>query len=165
MASLYQRVQEDFTMTERHDAKALAGAVREGRMTIEAALEEHLDGKTDQTEEDVIRTLAHHNMGWTERPVDIDDRTLTVAEFVKELDLAPFLPLLDRTEDFEYPLGDLVAFEDETFQVIGRRAVTGFAAPRFGDFELLIESLTRNMAGFVSEDEVEPVESDESDEQ
>lgn len=101
-------------------------------------------------------------MGWTERTVELDDCTLTVAEFVKELDLEPFLPLLDRTEDFKYPLGDLVAYEDETFQVIGRRAVTAFAAPRFGDYELLIESLTRNMAGFVSEDEVEPVEGGEA---
>ena len=146
-----------------HDAKGLAEAVRQGRMTLEAALEEHLDGKTDQPEEDVIRTLAHHNMGWQDRTVDLDDRTLTVAEFVKELDLAPYLPLLDRTEDFRFPLGDLVAYESETFQVIGRRAVTAFAAPRFGDFELLIESLSRDMAGFVSEDEVEPVEGNVSD--
>ena len=151
-------------MIEQHDAKSLAEAVRDGRLTLEAALEEHLDGKTDEPEEDVIRTLAHHNMGWTERQVDLDDRTLTVAEFVKELDLAAFLPLLDRTEDFRFPLGDLVIYEGETFQIIGRRAITAFAAPRFGDFELLIESLTRNMVGFVSENEVEPMDSDESEE-
>ena len=36
--------------------------------------------------------------------------------------------------------------------------------PRFGDFELLIESLARNMVGFVSENEVEPVDGDESEE-
>jgi len=151
-------------MNEQHAAKTLAEAVREGRMTLEAALEEHLDGKTDQPEEDVIRSLAHHNMGWTERTVDLDERTLTVAEYVKELDLTLFLPLLDRIEEFQFPLGELVAYEGETFQVIGRRAVTAFAAPRFGDFELLIESLTRNMAGFVSESEVEPVEGGETDE-
>ena len=144
-----------------HDAKSLAEAVRQGRMTLEAALEEHLDGKTDEPEEDVIRYLAYWNMGWQDRTVDVDDRTMTVAEFVREFDLAQFLPLLDRTEDFKYPLGDLVVYEDETFQVIGRRAITALAVLRFGDFELLIESLTRNMAGFVSEDEVEPVEGDE----
>jgi len=151
-------------MTEQHDAKTLAEAVRDGQLTLEAALEEHLEGKTDEPEEDVIRIMAHHNMGWSERTVDLEDRTLTVAEFVKELDLAPFLPLLDRTEDFKYPLGDLVTYEDESFQVIGRRAVTAFAAPQFGDFEILIESLTRNMAGFVNENDVEAVESDGSDE-
>ena len=151
-------------MNEQNDPTSLAEAVREGRMTLEAALEEHLDGKTEQQEEDVIRTLAHHNMGWTERTVELDDRTLAVAEFVKELDLAPFLPLLDRIEDFKFPLGNLVVYEDETFQVIGRRAITALAVPRFGDFELLIESLTRNMVGFVSEDEVEPVEGNVSDE-
>lgn len=151
-------------MTEQQDAKSLVEAVRDGRLTLEAALEEHLDGKTDQPEEDVIRTLAHHNMGWTERKVDLDHRTLTVAEVIREFDLAPFLPLLDRIEDFKYPLGELVAYEGETFQVIGRRAVSAFAAPRFGDFELLIESLTRNMAGFVSEDDVEPVDGDGAEE-
>lgn len=148
-----------------HDATSLAEAVREGRMTLEAALEEHLDGKTDHSEEDVIRTLAHHNMGWAERMVELDDRTLTVAEFVNELDLAPFLPLLDRIESFKYPLGDLVTYEDEAYMVIGRRAVTALAAPKFGDFELLIESLTGNRVGFVSENDVEPVEGDEADEQ
>ncbi len=147
-----------------HDAASLAEAVRNGQLTLEAALEEHLDGKTDEPEENVIRTLAHHNMGWQDRTVDLDDRTLTVAEFVRELDLAPFLPLLDRTEDFKFPLGDLVTYEDEAFMVIGRRAVTAFAAPRFGDFELLIEAMTGNRFGFVSEAEVEPVEGDEDDE-
>ena len=147
-----------------HNATSLAEAVREGRMTLEAALEEHLDGKTDLSEEDVIRTLAHHNMGWQERMIELDDHTLTVAEFVKDLALEPFLPLLDRTEGFKFPLGDLVVYEDEAFQVIGRRAITALAVPRFGDFELLIESLTRNMAGFVSENDVEPVEGNVSDE-
>lgn len=151
-------------MIEQHDAKSLAEAVRDGRLTLEVALEEHLDGKTDQPEEDVIRTLAHHNMGWTERKVDLDDRTLTVAEYVKELDLTLFLPLLDRIEEFQFPLGAIVIYEGEAFQVIGRRAITAFAAPRFGDFELLIESLARNMVGFVSENEVEPVDGDESEE-
>lgn len=151
-------------MNQQHDATSLAEAVSEGRMTLEAALEEHLDGKTNLSEEDVIRTLAHHNMGWNDRTVDLDDRTLTVAEFVKEFDLAAFLPLLDRTEDFQIPLGEIVAYEGESFQVIGRRAVSAFAAPRFGDFELLIESLTRNMAGFVSENDVEPVDGDDSEE-
>lgn len=151
-------------MNQQHDATSLAEAVSEGRMTLEAALEEHLDSKSDQSEEDVIRTLAHHNMGWQDRTVDLDERRLTVAEFVKEFDLVPFLPLLDRIEDFKYPLGGLVIYEGETFQVIGRRAITAFAAPRFGDFELLIESLTRNMAGFVSENDVEPVDGDDSEE-
>ena len=113
----------------------------------------------------MFRTLAHHNMGWQDRTVDVDDRTLTVAEFVREYGLTPFLPLLDRTEDFQFPLGALVIYEDEAFQVIGRRAVTAFAAPRFGDFELLIESLSRNMVGFVSENDVEPVEKDEPEEE
>ncbi len=152
-------------MNDQLDAKALAEAVREGRMTFEAALEEHLDGKYDVPDETVFRTLAHHNMGWQDRTLDLDDRTLTVAEFVQEFDLAPFLPLLDRLKDFRFPLGDLVIYEGETFQVIGRRAISPFAAPRFGDFELLIESLTRNMVGFVSESEVEPVEGDEPDDE
>ena len=151
-------------MIEQHDAKTLAEAVRDGRMTFEAALEEHLDGKTDEPEETVFRTLAYHNMGWHERTVDLDDRTLTVAEYVRELDLTAFLPLLDRIEEFQFPLGALVIYEGETFQVIGRRAITAFAAPRFGDFELLIESLTRNMVGFASENEVEPVDGDQSEE-
>lgn len=152
-------------MNEQHTATSLAEAVRDGRMTLEAALEEHLDGKTDQTEEDVIRTLAHHNMGFVDRHVDLDDRTMTVAEFVKEFNLSPFLPLLDRIEDFKYPLGDLVTFEDEAYMVIGRRAITALAAPKFGDFELLIESLTGNRIGFVSEDEVEPVDEADADEE
>lgn len=146
-------------------ATALAEAVREGRMTFEAALEDHLDGKTREPEENLFRYMAYFNMGWQDRTVDLDEGTFTVAEFVKQFDLEPFLPLLDRIEDFRFPLGDLVIYEDETFQVIGRRAISAFAAPRFGDFELLIESLTRNMAGFVSEDEVEPVEGSEADEE
>ena len=146
-------------------ATALAEAVREGRMTFEAALEDHLDGKTDEPEENVFRIMAYFNMGWQDRTVDLDEGKFTVAEFVKQFGLQPFLPLLDRTEDFRFPLGDLVAYEDETFQVIGRRAISAFAAPRFGDFELLIESLTRNMAGFVSEDEVESVEGSEAEDE
>lgn len=146
-----------------NDATALAEAVREGRMTFEAALEEHLDGKTREPEENIFRYMAYFNMGWQDRMVDVDEGTFTVAEFVKQFDLQPFLPLLDRTEDFRFPLGDLVTYEGETFQIIGRRAISAFAAPRFGDFELLIESLTRNMAGIVSEDEVEPVEGDEAE--
>jgi hypothetical protein len=158
-------VQEDTTMNEQHDASSLAEAVRNGRMTLEAALEEHLDGKTDEPEENVIRIMAHHNMGFVDRSVDLDERTLTVAEFVRELDLVPFLPLLDRTEDFKFPLGDLVTYEGEAFMVIGRRATTPLAAPRFGDFELLIEALTGNKVGFVSEDEVETVDEHESDDE
>ena len=152
-------------MNEQLDAKTLAEAVREGRMTFEAALEEHLEGRYDGPDDTVFRTLAHHNMGWQDRTVDVEDRTLTVAEFVREYGLVPFLPLLDRTEGFQFPLGALVIYEDDAFQVIGRRAVSAFAAPRFGDFELLIESLSRNMVGFVGENDVESVEDDEPEEE
>jgi glycine dehydrogenase subunit 2 len=73
-------------------ATALAEAVREGRMTFEAALEDHLDGKTREPEENLFRYMAYFNMGWQDRTVDLDEGTFTVAEFVKQFDLEPFLP-------------------------------------------------------------------------
>lgn len=149
-------------MTHEHDAKTLAEAVRNGELTLEAALEEHLGGKTDEPEESVIRTLAHHNMGWQERTVDLGDRSVTVAEFVRELGLAPFLPLLDRHEESLYSLGDIVIYEGQSNQVIGRREVSPLAAPRFDDWELLIEALDGSTSEFVGEGHVEALDDENS---
>lgn len=149
-------------MTHNHDAKTLAESVRNGELTLEAALEEHLDGKYDGPEEDVIRTLAHHNMGFHNRLVDPDEGKQTVAEFVRQFDLAPFLPLLDRHEESLHSLGDIVIYEGQSYQVIGRREVSPLAAPRFDDWELLIEALDGSTSEFVGEGHVEALDDENS---
>ncbi len=140
------------------DADALAEAVRDGDMTLEAALEEHLDGEHDVSEEDAVRLLAYANMGWGARAVGPDGGTRTVDEFVRLFDLKAFLPLLDDQRDSDHPLGSLVSYGGDAAQVIGRRAGSPFVTPRYDDYELLIEMLEGGTVGFVGEGEVEPAD-------
>jgi len=143
-------------MPDNNDATKLAEAVLDGRLTLEVALDEHLDGRYDGPVDDLYRVLGYANLGQTDRVLDLDGETLTVAEFVEEFGLAPFRPLLDQQGGFRFSIGDLVSYDGQAAQVIGRRAVTPFATPQFDDWELLIEVLESGTVGFVGEGEVEP---------
>ena len=149
-------------MNEKYDPTLLAKAVLDGRLTFDAALEEHLDDKLDAPMKTAYRIMGYANMGWAGRVLNVNNRSSTVAELVKELDLTPFLPLLDRHEEFLYSLGDIVVYEGQAYQVIGRREVSPFAAPRFDDWELLIEALDGSMCVFVGEGHVEGLDDDEA---
>lgn len=144
------------------NAKGLVETVLDGRLTFEAAVDEHLGDRFDGSLEDVARLIGYANMGWHERVIDLDGSTRTVAEFVDEFGLAPFRPLLDQQDEFRYPMGSIVSYGGDACQVIGRRAVSPFATPRYDDYELLIEALESGTVGFVGEGEVEPVEGDEA---
>ena len=147
-------------MNEQHE---LAQAVRSGERTFDEALEEFLEEKYDGPLELVYKAIAYWNMGWHDRELDLDDGPLTVAEFVKEFGLEPFLPLLDRHEELEYSLGDIVIYAGLSYQVIGRREVSPLAVPRFDNWELLIEALDGSVSDFVGENDVEPLEEDEAE--
>lgn len=142
-------------------ATELAEAIRTGELSFESALEEALGDDYDGLLDDVFRTLGHFNLGERDGTVDLGDGPLTVAEFVNLYGLAPFLPLLDWQADFRFPLGEVVAYGDEAYRVIGRRATSPFATPRYDEYELLIEALNGGSVGFVGEGEVEPVDGDE----
>lgn len=51
--------------------------------------------------------------------------------------------------------GDLVSYEGQTYRVLKRRTVTGFAMPSYDDYELLLETLDGHEYGFVGESDVE----------
>jgi len=144
-------------MNEQHE---LAKSVRSGERTFDDALEELLEDKLDGELDLVYKAIAYWNMGWRDRELDLDDSPLTVAEFVKEFGLEAFLPLLDRHEELEFSLGDIVIYAGQSHQVIGRREVSPLAVPRFDNWELLIEALDGRVSDFVGENDVEPLEED-----
>ena len=51
--------------------------------------------------------------------------------------------------------GDLVSYEGQTFRVLKRRQVTGFAMPAYDDYELLLASPEGVEYGYVGESETE----------
>ena len=142
-------------MTKRMTAKSLVKSVLNGDWTFDSALEEHLDGVGPLR--DVYRYLAYANMGWHDRVLDVEDGT--VGQFIKDYNLEHFLPLLNRSEKARFRLGDVVTFQDANYRVIRRREVWPFAAPRFDDWELLIEQIAGDgdRCHFVGEGEVQPV--------
>ena len=158
-------------MAKRQSAKALVKAAFNGELTVYAALEEHLHenyrGELDVPDSfEVDLAICYANMGWLDRT--LEDSSMSVAGFIKEFGLKPFLPLLDRQEKARFKKGDLVKYEGEVYRVIGRREVSPFAAFSTDDFEVFIEPLKEDgTAGFVPENEIfsmDEAEEDESDE-
>ena len=148
-------------MAKRRTAKWLVKAVLDGRWDCNAALEEHLhenyQGPLDIPPYSRIHlAICCANMGWNDRVLDLDGGPMTVAEVVKEFGLEPFLPIFDRQEEVEFRLGEFVTYDDEVYRVVGRREVWPYAAPRFDDFELFIESEDGSTFAFVEESAVEP---------
>lgn len=140
------------------DTQALTNAVRSGELSFETALEEALG----DFEDSVLRILGKFNLGDRDRIVKVGGVPENVEEFVARHGLQPFVALLDAKEDSEFSIGSVVSYGGVACRVIGRRAVSPFAMPRYDDYELLIESLESGTVGFVGESEVEPVETDES---
>lgn len=156
---------------KRRSAKSLVRAVRDGKYDCDSALEEHLHENyrgslTVSSIEEVHLALCYFNMGWQNRVLDVGGDSMTVAEVVNEFGLKPFLPLFDRHEEAAFRKGDQVRWGAESWEyvgtIIGRRAVTPFAVPRFDEWEVFIESLDGESVGFVSESEVERVRDGEA---
>jgi len=160
MASLYPVGQEDFIMTERHDTNALSEVVRSGELSFETALEEAL-GDFDHPLDDVFRILGYFNLGDRDRTVDVGIPE-KVGEFVARHGLQPFVALLNDLEDFQFFIGDIVSYGGSACRVLGRRAVSPLATPRYDDFELLLESLESGTVGFVGESEIEAFDDENS---
>ena len=154
-------------MAKRRSAKWLAKAVLDGCWESNAALEEHLhenyQGPLDIPPYSRIHlAICCVNMGWQDRVLELDNGPLTAGEVVREFGLEPFLPLFDRQEEVEFRRGDLVAYYDEVYRVVGRREVWPDAEFRLDDFELFIESEDGGTFAFVGESELEPLEADEA---
>ncbi len=143
-------------MTERHDTKALAEAVRSGELSFETALEEAL-GDLDDPLYDVFRILGFFNIGDRDRSVE-GGVPENVGEFVAQHGLQPFMALLNDLEGSEFSIGDVVSYGGSACRVLGRRAVSPFATPRYDDHELLLESLESGTVGFVGEGEIEALD-------
>lgn len=142
--------------------QALADAVRNGELSFETALEEALYNHDDPLD-DVLRILGLYNLGDRNRNVDLNGVSVNVEEFVAQHDLTPFVALLNNQEDFHLSIGGVVSYGGGACRILGRKAVSPFATPRYDDWELLIESLDSGTVGFVGEGEVESVENDEAD--
>jgi hypothetical protein len=143
-------------------AQELADAVRNGELSFETALEEALDNHDDPLD-DVLRILGFYNLGDRNRSVDLGGVTVNVEEFVARYNLTPFVALLNDQEGFHLGIGEVVSYGGGAYRILGRRAVSPFATPRYDDWELLIESLDSGTVGFVGEGEVDPVEGDDAD--
>lgn len=148
-------------MTERHDTKVLTDAVRSGELSFEAALEEAL-GDFDDPLDDVFRILGYFSIGDRHRFLKMGGVPVNVEEFVARHGLQPFVALLNDQEDSEFFVGQVVSYGGSACRVLGRRAVSPFAMPRFDDHELLIESLESGTVGFVGQSEVQPVDDENS---
>ena len=155
---------------KRRSAKWLVKAVRAGKCDCDSALEEHLHenyrGQLGVPPfQKVQLALCYFNMGWRDRVLDLRDGPIKVSEVIQEFGLEPFLPLFNRQEDANFKKGDVVRYGNEHWgyvcRVIGRRAVTPFAMPRFDDWEVFLETSDGETAGFVGESEVEPGEEGE----
>lgn len=148
-------------MKEQHDAKALVEAILDGDLTLEAALEEHLDDD-DADLERINAALCYFNLGQLDKVLDLPGRP-TVAQVIEQSGLGPFAPLLndkepDRHNEIRYPVGTLVDFYGDVCKVIGRRPTTILAMPSDDDFEIYLESVEGKPMYFVGESMVEPVE-------
>lgn len=144
-------------MNER-DVKVLAEAVRSGELSFETALEEALGDDFDGSLDDVFRVLGNFTLGDRDRIVVLDGIPENVGEFVTRYKLHPFLALLNTLEDSEFSIGSIVTYGGSACRVLGRRAVSPFATPRYDDHELLLESLESGTVGFVGEGEIEALD-------
>lgn len=142
--------------------EALAEAVRSGELSFETALEEALGDDFEDSLDDVFRILGFFNIGDRNRSVVVGGVSENVEKFVTRHGLQPFVRLLNDLEGSEFFVGEVVTYGGSACRVLGRRAVSPFAMPRYDDFELLLESLESKTVGFVGEGVVEPVETDEA---
>ena len=155
-------------MNEKQDPKVLAEAVLNGELTLEAALEEHLDD--DDTDMECLQAaLCYANLQQFDKVLDVPGNP-SVAELIQKLDLKPFARLVndedtDSYDEVRYPIGNLVEFGGEIYKVIGRRKVSIFAMPREDDFEVFLESADGNPMYFVGESLVSSVEEDSEDDE
>jgi hypothetical protein len=139
------------------DTQALTDAVRSGELSFETALEEAL-GDFEDSLDDVYRILGYFNLGDRDRIVDVGGVPENVGEFVARHGLQPFVALLNELDGSEFSIGDVVAYGGSACRILGRRAVSPFAVPRYDDHELLLESLESGTVGFVGEGEVEALD-------
>ena len=137
--------------------EALADAVRTGELSFETALEEAL-GDSEDSLDDVYRVLGQFNLGDRDRSVDVGGVSENVGEFVARNGLQPFVALLNELEGSQLPIGQIVSYGGSACRVLGRRAVSPFATPRYDDYELLLESLESGTVGFVGEGEAEALD-------
>ena len=142
----------------QRDVKALADAVRSGELSFETALEEALGGDYEDSLDDVFRVLGSFNVGDRNRSVVVDGVSEGIGQFVARHGLQPFVSLLNDLEDSQFSIGEIVSYGGSACRVLGRRAVSPFATPRYDDFELLLESLESGTVGFVGEGEAEGLE-------
>ena len=155
-------------MSKQQDAKALVEAILEGELTLEAALEQHLDDD-DADVERINAALCYFNLGQLDKVLDLPGGP-TVAQVIKQFDLGPFAPLLndkqlDRHGEIRYPVGTQVDFYGDVCKVIGRRRTTILAMPAEDDFEVFLETLDGKPKYFVGESMVSNEnEADEDDE-
>ncbi len=155
--------QKDITMSNQTDAKSLVEAVLNGELTLDAALEQQLDDDDDDADMESIHVaLCYANLGQLDRVVDLPGEP-TVAQFIEQFGLGPFVPMLNDQEpdqhgEIRYHLGTMVDFYGDVCRVIGRRRVTILAMPREDDFEVFLESQDGNPMYFVGESMVGPVE-------
>ncbi len=143
-------------MVKQRSAKWLVKTVLEGRWTCDSALEEHLHENYRGPlailgYSNLNRALCFANMGWCDRVLEPSDGPMSVAEIIEEYGLEPFLPLYDRREQASIGRGDLVTYDGEVYRVVGRREVWPYAAPRYDDFELFLESEDGSTFTFVGE--------------
>ena len=138
--------------------EVLADAVRNGDLFFETALEEALGDDYDGSLDDVFRVLGHFNLGDRDSTVDMGGVQENIGDFVARTGLQSFVVLLNDLKDSEFSIGDVVSYGGSACRILGRRAMSPFATPRYDDYELLIESLESGTVGFVGEGEVEPVD-------
>lgn len=137
------------------NSEALAEAVRSGELSFETALEDALGEDYDGSQDDVLRVMGYFTLGDRDRTVVVGGVPENVGEFVARHGLHPFVSLLNNLEDSQFSIGDVVSYGGTACRVLGRRIVSPFATPRYGDYELLIEALGSRTVGFVGEGEVE----------
>ena len=158
-------------MTRQRTARYLVEAVLDDRQDCDAALEYYLHefyrGPLNVPSiTNVHLALCCFNAGQRDRVLELKGGPMTVQAIIEEFGLAPWLPLFDRKENARFTKGQLVRYGNEYWgydcRVLGRRAVTPFAMPRFDDWEVFLDTLDGKIAGFVGEGEVEAMDTTDS---
>ena len=147
-------------MTANNDTKALVEAIRDGDISFETALEQHLEDAPDLNR--IYAAICYSHLGQLDRVIDLLGNP-TVAQVIEEYDLEPFALLVndqgfDRHDEVRFPVGMRVDFYGEICKVIGRRRTTILAMPAEDDFELFLESRDGHPMYFVGESMVNEIE-------
>jgi hypothetical protein len=147
-------------MTPNEQTIELVKAVLDGVLSLEAALELHLEHASDLNR--IYAAICYSHTGQLERVIDLPGNP-TVSEVMEQHHLGPFIPLvndqgLDRHNEIQFPVGTLVDFYGDSCKVIGRRKTTILALPAEDDFELFLESPDGHPMYFVGESMVSEIE-------